>query len=363
MSAARKPAGRDALRPLVIGHRGAPGYLPDHTLEGYALAIEQGADYVEPDVVATKDGHLIARHDVNLAFTTDVAAHPEFASRHRTVVVDGVEETGWFASDFTLAEVKTLRALQPRRERPQEYNALYEIPTLGEVLALASRAGANRNRPVGIYAELKHPTYHAGLGLALEEPLVAALRDAGLDSADAPVFIESFEQASLRRMSSMTAIRLVQLVDANGIDAAGRPTYAAPHDRPFDWTAAGERRRTFDALTTDAGLKEVAEYAVGIAPWKVYVQSIAIDGTNGSARRALPPTTLVERAHAAGLLVHTWTFSSEPHRVAHDESDPLNDYTRYFEIGVDGVFSDFPDTAAAARDAFVGSDRGARRAS
>jgi glycerophosphoryl diester phosphodiesterase len=373
LAAASPPPPPDDPHPLVIGHRGAAGYLPDHTLEGYALAIEQGADYIEPDLVSTSDGHLIARHEPNITGTTNVASHPEFADRRTTKNVDGVDEQGWFASDFTLAEIKTLRAVQPLAERPQQFNGMFEIPTLEEVLELAETAGEERGRPVGVYPETKHPTYHANLGLPLEGPLVAALRDAGLDHAGAPVFIQSFEQGNLQRLNRMTRVRLVQLVDANDIDADGNTTYAAPFDRPFDWTASGKQKlldRTFNYFTTDAGLKEVAKYADGIGPWKVYIQSTAlrdIDGdgtigdengdgvTNGADRKVLPPTTLVDRAHAAGLQIHTWTFRNEPHRLAYDDDgDPLNEYARYFQIGVDGVFSDFPDTAVEARDAFLG---------
>ena len=373
LAAAKPPPAPDDPHPLVIGHRGAAGYLPDHTLEGYALAIEMGADYIEPDLVATSDGHLIARHEPNITGTTNVASHPEFAGRRTTKNVDGVDEEGWFASDFTLAEIKTLRAVQPLAERPQQFNGQFEIPTLEEVLELAEAAGEERGRPVGVYPETKHPTYHANLGLALEGPLVAALRDAGLNHAGAPVFIQSFEQGNLQRLNRMTPVRLVQLVDANDIDADGNTTYAAPFDRPFDWTASGKQKlldRTFNYFTTDAGLKEVAKYADGIGPWKVYIQSTAlrdIDGdgtigdenddgvTNGADRKVVPPTTLVDRAHAAGLLVHTWTFRNESHRLAYDDDgDPLNEYARYFQIGVDGVFSDFPDTAVQARDAFLG---------
>jgi glycerophosphoryl diester phosphodiesterase len=373
LAAAQQAPPPDEPHPLVIGHRGAAGYLPDHTLEGYALAIEMGADYIEPDLVSTSDGHLIARHEPNITGTTNVASHPEFADRRTTKNVDGVDEVGWFASDFTLAEIKTLRAVQPLLERPQEFNGLYEIPTFEEVLALAAAAGEERGRPVGVYPETKHPTYHASLGLPLEGPLVAALRDAGLDHAGAPVIIQSFEQGNLQRLNRMTPIRLVQLVDANDIDDEGNTTYAAPFDRPFDWTASGKKRlldRTFDYFTTDAGLKEIAKYADGIGPWKVYIQSTALrdingDGTigdengdgltDGADRKVLPPTTLVDRAHAAGLQVHTWTFRNEARRLAYDDGgDPLNEYARYFQIGVDGVFSDFADTAVEARDAFLG---------
>ncbi len=165
--------------PLVVGHRGAAGYLPDHTLQGYALAIRLGADYIEPDLVATKDGHLIARHEPNIVTTTDVASHPEFADRMTTKMVDGVPDTGFFASDFTLAEIKTLRAIQPLSERPQQFNGRFEIPTLGEVIALAKRMSKQFHRRIGIYPETKHPTYHKNLGLPLERRLVNVLRNTG----------------------------------------------------------------------------------------------------------------------------------------------------------------------------------------
>ena len=373
-AAAKRPAPpppRDP-HPLVIGHRGAPGHLPDHTLAGYALAIAQGADYIEPDLVATKDGHLIARHEPNITATTDVASRPEFADRRRTAIVDGAAETGWFASDFTLAEIRRLRAVQPLAERPQQFNGRFGIPTFDAVLKLAKLAGRLRGRPVGVYPETKHPTYHADLGLALERRLVGALRRAGLDRRGAPVFIQSFEQGNLQRLNEMTDVRLVQLVDANDVNPDGSLDYTAPFDRPYDWTASGDPAllaRTFGFFATDAGLAEIATYADGIGPWKPYIQSTAVadangDGTigdengdgavNGADRKVLEPTTLVDRAHARGLLVHTWTFRNEPHRLAYDDGgDPFAEYARYFAIGVDGVFSDFPGTAVTARDAFL----------
>jgi glycerophosphoryl diester phosphodiesterase len=358
--------------PLVIGHRGAPGYLPDHTLQGYALAIAQGADYIEPDIVATRDGRLIARHEPNITTTTDVAEHPEFADRRRTAIVDGAAESGWFASDFTLAEIKRLRAVQPLAERPHQFDGQFRIPTFEQVLKLAKHAGKRRGRAVGVYPETKHPTYHADLGLPLEQRLVDALRRARLDRSDSPVFIQSFEQGNLQRLNTMIDVRLVQLVDANDVNADGSLDYTAPFDRPYDWTASGDPAllaRTFGYFATDAGLAEIATYADGIGPWKPYIQSTAIADANGDGkigdengdgkvdgadRKVLPPTTLVDRAHAAGLVIHTWTFRDEPHRLAYDDGgDPLNEYARYFELGVDGVFSDFPDTAVAAREAFL----------
>ena len=351
--------------PLVIGHRGAPGYLPDHTLEGYALAIRLGADYIEPDLVATKDGHLIARHEPNITATTDVAQHPEFASRRTTKVVDGVAEQGWFASDFTLAEIKTLGAVQPLPERPQQFNGRFRIPTFEEVIALAKRYR------VGIYPETKHPTYHQDLGLPLEGRLVAALRRAGLDRRRAPVFIQSFEQSNLEQLNRMTDVRLVQLVDANDVNPDGSLDYTPPFDRPYDWTVSGDPRllaRTFGFFATDAGLAEIRTYADGIGPWKRYIVSTAAVDINGDGvvgdengdgkvdeadRKLLPPTSLIRRAHRRGLVVHTWTFRSEPRRLAYDyRGNPLREYLQFYRLGIDGVFSDFPDHAVFARRLF-----------
>ena len=357
--------------PLVIGHRGAAGYLPDHTLEGYELAIKLGADYIEPDLVATKDGHLIARHEPNITSTTDVASHPEFADRLTTKVVDGVAETGFFASDFSLAEIKTLRAVQPLAERPQQFNGRFEIPTLGEVIDLAKRMSKKIGREIGVYPETKHPTYHADLGLPLERRLVKELRRAGWNNRKAPVFIQSFEQSNLQLLDRLTSVRLVQLVDANDVDPDGTISYAPPFDRPYDWTVSGDpelESRTFGFFTTDEGLEEISEYADGIGPWKPYIVSsraIALnaDGSvadangdglvNETDRELLPPTDLVERAHDHGLLIHTWTFRNEQRRLASDYGgNPINEYLLFYELGVDGLFSDFPDTAFTARELF-----------
>jgi glycerophosphoryl diester phosphodiesterase len=357
--------------PLVIGHRGAAGYLPDHTLEGYELAIKLGADYIEPDLVVTKDGHLIARHEPNITTTTDVASHPEFADRETTKVVDGVAETGWFASDFTLKEIKTLRAIQPLADRPQQFNGQFEIPTLSEVIDLAKRWSKKLDRQIGVYPETKHPTYHAGLGLPLEERLAKVLRREGWNNRRAPVFIQSFEQSNLKRLDKLTDVRLVQLVDANDVAPDGTITYAPPFDRPYDWTVSGNpvlQSRTFGFFTTDAGLEEISEYADGIGPWKPYIVSsraIALnpDGSvadaNGDGvvderdRTLLAPTDLVERAHEHGLLIHTWTFRNEQRRLTSDfGGNPVNEYLLFYRLGVDGLFSDFPDTAFTSRELF-----------
>jgi glycerophosphoryl diester phosphodiesterase len=357
-------ADRDkSVRPLVIGHRGAAGHLPEHTLESYALAIELGADYIEPDLVVTKDGHLIARHEPNMIGTTNVKDLPQFASRKSTRLVDGASETGFFASDFTLAEIRTLRAVQAAGERDQGFNGRFQIPTLDEIIHLAKKKSADEGRTIGIYPETKHPTYHQQLGLALEDRLLAVLQRHGWNHRGAPVFIQSFEQANLKYLRSKTSVRLVQLIDADDVAADGTITYAAPFDRPYDWAVAG-RAGTFGDLVTPAGLAEVRTYADGIGPWKPYLISSACitivagacadingDGLKNEAdRKLLPPTAVVANAHAQGLLVHPFTFRNEQRRLASDyRGNPVNEYIAMYEHGVDGLFSDFADSAVVAR--------------
>jgi glycerophosphoryl diester phosphodiesterase len=344
--------------PLVIGHRGAAGYLPDHTLAGYRLAIDQGADYIEPDLVVTKDGVLIARHEPNIAATTDVSQHPEFADREKTISVDGGSpETGWFASDFTLAEIRTLRAIQPRAGRPTEFDGKFKIPTFQEIINLVKRESRKHGRKIGIYPETKHPTYHRNLDppLPLEGRLVKALKRNGLNHRTARVFIQSFEQSNLKQLNHMTPVRLIQLVDANDTDANGNPTYAAPFDRPYDWTVSNDPNltsRTFGFFATNEGLDEVKTYADGIGPWKVYI--VPTEGGGGGLIH--PPTDLIARAHARGLLVHTWTFRNDalPSDASNPayHTNPIFEYLKFYELGIDGVFSDFPDTAVTARRLF-----------
>ncbi len=354
-------------RPLVIGHRGTAGYLPEHTLESYALAIELGADYIEPDLVATKDGHLIARHEPNMIATTNVASLPLFANRKRMLVVDGVSEEGFFASDFTLAEIRTLRAVQPAGERDQGFNGRFQIPTFDEVIELAKRKGAEEGRTIGVYPETKHPTLHRNLGLALEDRLLQVLQRHGWNHRGAPVFIQSFEQANLKYLRSRTSVRLVQLIDADDVAIDGSITYAAPFDRPYDWAVAG-RVGTFGDLLTPAGLAEVRTYADGIGPWKPYLISSACitvaagrcadvngDGlVNEGDRQLLPPSAVVANAHKAGLLVHPFTFRSEQRRLASNyKGNPVNEYLAFYELGVDGLFTDFTDSAVVARALFA----------
>lgn len=362
-SAGRYPT-LDGQRPLVIGHRGASGYLPEHTLESYKRAIDLGADFIEPDVVATKDGELVVRHEPNITATTDVATRPEFASRKTTRQVDGMAETGWFTTDLTLAELKTLRAKQPMAERDQSHNGKYAIPTLREVLDLARNEGARVGRTIGVYPETKHPTYHVTAGLALEDRLLKLLAEYGYTAKNSPVIVQSFEVGNLKYLRGKTAVRLVQLIDGDGVDAQGKVTLAPPFDKPYDFAVAKDRR-TFADLLTSAGLKEIKTYADGIGPWKAYLLPARQMDANGDGkpddlngdgaiderdRVLLPPTPVVRDAHAAGLFVHPFTFRSEAKRLVSDyRGDAAAEYRKFYEMGVDGVFSDFPDTAVKAR--------------
>ena len=351
--------------PLVIGHRGAAGYLPDHTLEGYKKAIEMGADFIEPDLVATRDGVLVARHEPNITGTTDVAKRPEFASRKTKKMVDGVEEEGWFVSDFTLAELKTIRAIQPFADRDQQFNGQFQIPTFVEVLDLAKAESARLGRTVGVYPETKHPTYHAALGLPLEDRLLDTLGRYGYTAKASPVIVQSFEVANLKYLRSKTQVRLVQLVDGNDLNADGSIDLTAPYDKPYDFAVTGDAR-TFASLLTPAGLQQVKTYADGIGPWKPYlIPSKLVDRNNDGKpddlngdgkiddrdRVMMAPTDVVKNAHAVGLFVHPYTFRSEAKRLASDfKGDPKAEYRLFYQLGVDGVFSDFPDQAKAARD-------------
>ena len=347
-------------KPLVIGHRGASGFVPEHTLQSYKLAIKLGADYVEPDLVMTKDHVLIARHEPILGDSdpnttgdsTNVGEHPEFASRETTRTLDGVPTTGFWAQDFTLAEIKTLGARQTRSGRPTQFNGQFKIPTFQEIINLVKRRSHKLGRRIGIYPETKHPTFHDSQGLSLEEPLVQTLKKNGLNSKNSPVFIQSFEQSNLKELNTMTRVRLIQLMDANDTDADGNPTYAPPFDRPYDWTASGDPTllaRTFGYFATDAGLDEVKTYADGIGPWKVYI--IPITGGGGGDPKT--PTDLVARAHARGLLVHTWTFRDDAFPSGF-LGGPVDELLAFYRAGVDGVFADFPDTAFGAREIFRG---------
>ncbi|MFB9676160.1 glycerophosphodiester phosphodiesterase [Streptosporangium vulgare] len=334
--ATAEPRGRE---PVVIGHRGASAHRPEHTLLSYETAIALGADYIEPDLVSTKDHVLVARHENEIGGTTDVENHPEFAARRTTKTIDGTPITGWFTEDFTLAELKTLRAeerIPDLRPGNTAFNGLAEIPTFDEVVALAKRSG------VGVYPETKHPSYFDSIGLSLEEPLLDVLGRHGWRGSRDPVFIQSFETANLRELSKRTRLPLIQLVTATGA--------------PYDWVAAGDPR-TYDTMVTPAGLRDVAGYADGVG---VDTRRIVPTGPDG---RLLRPTSFISDAHRAGLKVHTWTVRNENSQLPVDfrlgnpaspaypraTGDVMGWLERLYSLGVDGVFADDAGMANAVR--------------
>ena len=312
--------------PLVIAHRGVPAQLPDHTLAGYERAVLAGADFIEPDLVSTRDGVLVARHENEIGGTTDVA--DRFPERRTTKVVDGQTITGWFTEDFTLAELKTLRARQPLHFRPTDHDGRYTIPTLAEILALITRLEAATGRTIGIYPETKHPTYFAKLGLPLEQPLVDALHAHGLKGPDAPVFLQSFEVGNLKAMAQLTDLPRIQLIDA-------------PEASPWDQRG----QRTYGEMLTPEGLASIATYAQGVGVHKSHLIPPNADGTLGT------PNGVTEAAHEAGLQVHVYTFRPEDRYLPTDQQgDPAAELRAFYALGVDGVFSDDCALALAVRD-------------
>ncbi|MEL6857453.1 MAG: glycerophosphodiester phosphodiesterase family protein [Pseudomonadota bacterium] len=284
--------------PLIIAHRGASGTLPEHTIEAYTLAVQHGADFIEPDLVMTKDGVLIARHDRYLSTTTDVSDRPEFAGRKRVQETSGSAREDWWAEDFTLDEIKTLRARQPYAGRSTDYDDLYLIPTFDEVVALATASG------VGLYPETKSPSYHTAIGLDMKAPLLGAL-----DGVQVPIFIQSFEAQILRELNTQTELKLVQLV-------SGDPRAAmAGFEPPLD---------------------EIGAYADGVGPYKMLLWA-----SPGA------PSDFVSRAHGLGLTVHPWTFRDD--NLPDGYELPEEEFEAYWAMGVDGVFTDFPETAAKLR--------------
>jgi glycerophosphoryl diester phosphodiesterase len=295
-------------KPIIIGHRGASGHRPEHTLAGYRLAAEMGADYIEPDLVSTKDGVLIARHENEIGGTTDVAT--KFPDRERTKAIDGMSVTGWFTEDFTLAEIKTLRARERLEFRSHAWDEQFEVPTFDDVIELAQKLGKELGRPIGVYPETKHPTYFRSIGLPLEDRMLASLGRHGWNADDAPVFIQSFE-TNLREIRPKTKVKLIQLLEGK--------------------------------VPTDAELRTIKSYADGIGPNTRLVIPAKADGT------LLTPTDLVARAHAIGLLVHVWTLRAEPVFLSPSyRGDFGAEFRQFRDLGVDGIFTDFPDAAMRA---------------
>ncbi|MFI6655610.1 glycerophosphodiester phosphodiesterase [Streptomyces sp. NPDC050523] len=333
-------------KPTIIGHRGAAGYRPEHTFGSYELALDLGADIVEAgDLCPTKDGHLVCRHEPEIGGTTNVADHPEFAGRKTTKVLDGVSTTGWFTEDFTLAELKTLRAVEripANRPHNTLYNGRWEIPTFEEVLKWQDEQTRRRGKQVWIYPETKHPTYFRKLGLGLEERVAKLLRKHGKDRRNSPVILQSFEPTSIQRLNTLVDNPLVVLL-------------STANSRPWDFVETGDPRTVAD-LITPKGLREIAGYAQGIGPTLDLVITKNADGSLGDR------TTLVADAHKVGLILHPYTMRNEnpflpmEFRKGSDPDgygDAFGAFGTYFATGIDGVFTDNADTGVLAREDFV----------
>jgi glycerophosphoryl diester phosphodiesterase len=336
---------------LVVGHRGASALRPEHTLEAYRKAVEDGADIIEPDLVSTKDGVLVARHENEISGTTNVADFPEFADRKKTKTIDGAALTGWFTEDFTLAELKRLRArerIPQARPANKTYDDQFEIPTLAEVISLAQELSASTGRTIHLYPETKHPTYFQSVGLPLEDKLVETLRANAFSKSKATVYIQSFEVANLKALrqkigTSQPNWKLVQLMDARD-------------KKPYDFVAAGDSR-TYNELMTEAGMKEVAKYAQGVGPYKLTIMNV---DSSGNFEK---PTDLVRNAHAAGLVVFPYTFRPEnfflpaPLKAqgddtTHNAAGSVTEIQKYLATGIDGFFTDDPAVGRQAVDTF-----------
>lgn len=340
----------------VTGHRGASALRPEHTLPAYLQAIEDGADIIEPDLVATKDGILVARHENDITGTTNVASVPQFAGRKTTRNIDGIAVTGWFTEDFTLAELKTLRArerIPANRPANVAYDGQFEVPTLQEVIDLVKKESAARNKVIGIYPETKHPTYFKSIGLPLEKRLVDQLVASGYRGKAAAVFIQSFEVANLKELRGMTEMRIVQLIDNPKNPPAPN---GAPRNAPYDFVAAGDKR-TYADLVTPAGLKDIALYADVVSPYKEVIIPRTANNELGTA------SSFVADAKAAGLKVHTWTLRPEnpflpvsmrkPDLASPSQrGDAVAEISAYLHAGIDGFFTDDPAVGRAAVAAF-----------
>jgi glycerophosphoryl diester phosphodiesterase len=357
-------------QPLVVGHRGTPGYLPEHTIEGYTNAIKMGADFIEPDLVMTKDGFLVVRHEPMLSGTTNVSEITEFAPRKTTKNLDGKSITDWFVSDFTLPEIKKLQAKQAFAERPQQYNNQYAIVTFEEVIALTKRKSKELGRTIGIYPETKHPSFHEAQNLHITDKLLEELTAVGWNNEEAPVYVQSFEVSNLQYIRSKSTVKTIQLLSCYDVALNGDLIFTVPEGEfisdgmPYDWYLKGDKR-DFGFFITAAGLDFAKTYATGIAPWKPFIISykgidadydgkpddINKDGKVDDAdKTALLPTNLIVEAHKIGLQVHTYTFRNENHRLLSDyNNDPLLEYQAFYKLGIDAVFSDFTDTAVKAR--------------
>lgn len=342
-------------KPIIIAHRGAQFFYPEHTMEGYKKAIELGADYIEPDLVLTKDSMFVARHEPYISSTTDIADRPEFAHLKTTKNIDGIEITDWFVSDFTLQELKTLRARQSWENRSHEYDDQFEIPTFEEIITLAKEHTTTSGNPVGIYPELKHPTFHKEIGLLMEDQFLNEIREAGYVSEESFIYVQCFEVATLQYLNTKTDVKLIQLIGAAGINKDGSLRFTKedggydPEGQPYDYIHKGNDQ-TYAHFTTDEGIKFIATYADGIGPWKPFV--IPIINNKNLPIGILQSTDFVTLAHKYELEVHPYTFRNEDRKWMTNE-DPASEYQLFFEAGVDGIFSDYSLEAVTAKEKYV----------
>ncbi|NHN26386.1 glycerophosphodiester phosphodiesterase [Flavobacterium jejuense] len=354
----------------MVAHRGASGYLPEHTIASYTRAIELGADFIEPDLVMTLDGVLVVRHEPMLSGTTNVGDISAFASKKTTKNIDGAMVEDWFVSDFTLAEIKQLKAKQAFSERAQQFNNLYEIPTFTEVITLVKEKSAQLNRIIGIYPETKHPAYHEALNLKISDKLLEELTTAGWNSESAPVYVQSFEVSNLQYIRSKSTVKIIQLLSCYDVALNGDLIFDVPtgetvsYGKPYDWHLQGDTR-DYSFFTTDAGLDFVKTYANGIGPWKPFIISykgtdanndgladdMNADGKiNDADKEAITPNNLIKRSHSRGLEVHAYTFRNESRRLLSNyHNNPILEYQAFYNLGLDGLFTDFTDTALLAR--------------
>ncbi len=337
-------------KPLIIAHRGAQSILPEHTLEGYAKAVELGADFIEPDLVMTKDGHLVVRHEPFLSGTTNVSDLPEFEYLRTTKELDGKTITDWFASDFTLSQIKTLKARQAYDGRSKAFDDLYDIPTFEEVIALAKEQTLESGRVIGIYPEIKHPHFHnALLNFKMEDELLSVLENTKFNDEHAPVFVQCFEVEPLQYINEKSSVRLVQLISTYDINEDGSLNFNVPdgdfisYGAPYDFHVNGDLR-TYEFFTSEEGMNFVAEYADGIGPWKPFIISYKTEGFG--EKTLLPPTNFVNLAHQNDLLVHPYTFRNE--NTQWSDGDYEHEYHLFFDAGVDGIFTDYTDEAVKA---------------
>lgn len=338
-------------RPVIIAHRGASGYRPEHTIAAYELAINMGADYIEPDLVFTKDGHLVCRHENEISLTTDVAKRKEFENRKITKKIDGKLVTGWFTEDFTLAEIKTLRCIErlpELRNANCRFDEMFTIPTFQEVLELRSIKSLEKGRVIGVYPETKHPSYYKALGYDFNKPLLKLLNEEGLNKHNSPVYIQSFETENLKQLSKLTAVKLIQLLAKDG----------GPYDKQSGYT------KTYDSMATPDGLSDIYSYAVGIGPEKTMIFPI---DENGNTQKI---TSLLTDAKNAKLKVHPWTFRLENHFLANEykakslkdniiDKDPgylVAEIKAYFDLDIDGIFCDFADIAYDCKKTIIQED-------